>query len=238
MRKPRRPTLLGTLPPPLLHAWQSELTGTGVDARAHWWAMPHWVPRRNLTAAPRHKLLADTVRHIAGELDACFGGVEMWVQRRAASAAMHLHWDMDEERVRCAQKASPPAQHPPHHPPMPPYSLPLPTVSRLRRQLRTPVVSIVVYLGDAGGPTLVLAQVPHALLMRCTCACIYHRGCLRRCRARRATGRGARGASGRTLGRHAAATRRVGEAATCSYVWRLHPRGRCAASPATSCTAC
>ena len=102
--KPRRPTLLAPLPPRLLQAWQAELTGTGVDARAHWWAMPHWVPRRKLTgAAPScHELLADTVRHICGELDASFGGVEMWVQKRAASAAMHLHWDMDEERVRCA----------------------------------------------------------------------------------------------------------------------------------------
>lgn len=110
--KPGRPTLLAPLPPRLLYAWQAELTGTGVDARAHWWAMPHWVPRRKLTgAAPsHHELLADTVRHIAGELDASFGGVEMWVQKRAASAAMHLHWDMDEERVRCAtvQQASPP----------------------------------------------------------------------------------------------------------------------------------
>ena len=47
-------------------------------------------------------------------------------------------------------------------PPSPPSSLPLPAVPRLRRQLCTPLVSIVVYLGDAGGPTLVLAQVPHA----------------------------------------------------------------------------
>ena len=108
--KPRRPTLLAPLPPRLLQAWQAELTGTGVDARAHWWAMPHWVPRRKLTgAAPsHHELLADTVRHICGELDASFGGVEMWVQKRAASAAMHLHWDMDEERVRCAAASSAP----------------------------------------------------------------------------------------------------------------------------------
>jgi len=103
MRKPRRPTLLAPLPPRLLQAWQAELTGTGVDARAHWWAMPHWVPRGKLaggTAPSRHEMLADTVRHITGELDASIGGVEMWVQKRAASAAMHLHWDMDEERVR------------------------------------------------------------------------------------------------------------------------------------------
>jgi hypothetical protein len=45
-------------------------------------------------------MLADTVHHITGGLDANIGGVEMWVQKRAASAAMHLHWDMDEERVR------------------------------------------------------------------------------------------------------------------------------------------
>ena len=103
MRKPQRPTLLAPLPPRLLQAWQAELTGTGVDARAHWWAMPHWVPRGKLaggTAPSRHEILADTVRHITGELDAGIGGVEMWVQKRAASAAMHLHWDMDEERVR------------------------------------------------------------------------------------------------------------------------------------------
>ena len=103
MRKPQRPTLLAPLPPRLLQAWQAELTGTGVDARAHWWAMPHWVPRGKLaggTAPSRHEILADTVRHITGELDASIGGVEMWVQKRAASAAMHLHWDMDEERVR------------------------------------------------------------------------------------------------------------------------------------------
>ena len=117
--KPRRPTLLAPLPPRLLYAWQAELTGTGVDARAHWWAMPHWVPRRKLTgAAPsHHELLADTVRHIAGELDASFGGVEMWVQKRAASAAMHLHWDMDEERVRCANcTAGLTTAHPSRHP--------------------------------------------------------------------------------------------------------------------------
>jgi hypothetical protein len=47
----------------------------------------------------------------------------------------------------------------------PPYSLPPPTISRLRQQLRTPLVSIVVYLGDSGGPTLVLAQVRCTLLM-------------------------------------------------------------------------
>ena len=46
------------------------------------------------------EMLADTVHHITGGLDANIGGVEMWVQKRAASAAMHLHWDMDEERVR------------------------------------------------------------------------------------------------------------------------------------------
>jgi len=103
MRKARRPTLLSPLPPRLLQAWQAELTGTGVDARAHWWAMPHWVPRGKLagSAAPsHHEMLADTVHHITGGLDANIGGVEMWVQKRAASAAMHLHWDMDEERVR------------------------------------------------------------------------------------------------------------------------------------------
>ena len=116
--KPRRPTLLAPLPPRLLQAWQAELTGTGVDARAHWWAMPHWVPRRKLTGAAlsHHELLADTVRHIAGELDASFGGVEMWVQKRAASAAMHLHWDMDEERVRCAAAATLSSAYPPRHP--------------------------------------------------------------------------------------------------------------------------
>ena len=225
--KPRRPTLLAPLPPRLLHAWQAELTGTGVDARAHWWAMPHWVPRKKLLAgaAPlHHELLADTVRHcsmFSGELDASFGGVEMWVQKRAASAAMHLHWDMDEERVRCAtaglthQQASPTT----YSLPPPTYSPPPPTVSRLRRQLCTPLVSIVVYLGDAGGPTLVLAQVraAHAL---CSCAaCALHVRCMRnaravctlrlpprRCQAHRATDRAARGAFGRTQGRRAAAT--------------------------------
>ena len=57
---------------------------------------------------------------------------------------------------------SPPRHRPPFRPP---YSLPPPTVSRLRQQLRTPLVSIVVYLGDSGGPTLVLAQVCCTLLM-------------------------------------------------------------------------
>ena len=126
---------LAALPPALLHAWQAELMGTGVDARAHWWAMPHWVPRAQLATdatQQHHTLLADTVRHIMGELDARFCGLEMWIQRRKASAAMHLHWDMDEERVR------------------------------LRRQLRTPILTVVVYLSDAGGPTVVLRQVPRA----------------------------------------------------------------------------
>ena len=105
----------------------------GVDARAHWWAMPHWVPRVQLDGTEqRHPLLADTVRHVMGEIDTRFGGVEMWIQRRAASAQMHLHWDMDEERVR------------------------------LRHQLRTPSVTVVIYLTDAGGPTLVLRQTPHS----------------------------------------------------------------------------
>ena len=45
-------------------------------------------------------------------------------------AQMHLHWDMDEERVR------------------------------LRHQLRTPSVTVVIYLTDAGGPTLVLLPPP------------------------------------------------------------------------------
>ena len=66
---------------------------------------------------------------------------------------------------------SPPRHRPPFRPP---YSLPPPTVSRLRQQLRTPLVSIVVYLGDSGGPTLVLAQVR---CTDCSCRCMMHVAC-------------------------------------------------------------
>lgn len=140
MVAPRRsgdasPQLLTPLPTTLLAAWQAELEGSGVDARAHWWTLPHWLPHSLLTAvdAP-HPLLAETVGHIMGTgFGSEFCGVEMWIQRRGADSAMHLHWDMDEERVRLEPG-----------------------------QLRTPAMSVVVYLSDAGGPTLVLRQQPRA----------------------------------------------------------------------------
>ena len=112
---------------------------------------------------------------------------------------------------------SPPRHRPPFRPP---YSLPPPTVSRLRQQLRTPLVSIVVYLGDSGGPTLVLAQVRCTdcscrwmMHVACACALCVHTLHLppRRCQAHRATGRAARGAFGRTQGRRAAAHWAMGE---------------------------
>tara|TARA_B110001452_G_scaffold162334_1_gene135119 strand:+ start:1497 stop:2450 length:954 start_codon:yes stop_codon:yes gene_type:complete len=137
------PQLLTPLPATMLAAWQAELEGTGVDARAHWWALPHWLPHSLLVAADTpHALLAETVKHIMGTSLGDFGGVEMWIQRRGANSAMHLHWDMDEERVR------------------------------LQHQLRTPAVSVVVYLSDEGGPTLVLRQqlrAPREGPRRCWC---------------------------------------------------------------------
>lgn len=127
------------LPAPLLSSWRAELEqADSPDARAHWWRDSHWVPRGKVPGT----LLAATVAWAQQQLHAslpawraqlatrCCDGIEFWTQRRPLGASMHLHWDCDQERAR------------------------------LRSKLAMPFLSVVIYLDDAGGPTLVLEQRP------------------------------------------------------------------------------
>ena len=70
--------------------------------------------------------VADTLAHVPDADPQAVAGVELWAQRRSVSSPMHLHWDCDEEHCR------------------------------LTRELRCPSRTCVVYISDAGGPTLLL----------------------------------------------------------------------------------
>ena len=123
--------------PEALRAWQAEVAqASGVDARAHWWTEPHWVPWTALDRADT--LLAQTVHACRRQLEnVCMWpreveGIEFWTQRRSLNSDLHLHWDCDQER------------------------------GRLSGELRCPALSLVVYLYSQGGPTLVIEQRPSA----------------------------------------------------------------------------
>ena len=60
----------------------------------------------------------------------CATGVEFWAQHRSLAAPMHLHWDCDEK------------------------------LGRLTGLLVCPLLSVIVYVGDEGGPTLLIARSP------------------------------------------------------------------------------
>ncbi|EOD13862.1 hypothetical protein EMIHUDRAFT_103706 [Emiliania huxleyi CCMP1516] len=128
------------LPCQLLRAWLTELQGSdSPDARAHWWRESHWLPRGEVPGA----LLRATVAHVDAALPAAVAaaagrcsGLEFWTQRRPTGSSMQLHWDCDEEH---AQRHG---------------------------ELRSPLLSVVLYLDDHGGPTLVLDQRPPEALGR------------------------------------------------------------------------
>ena len=127
------------LPAPLLAAWRSELASAdSQDERAHWWAQPHWIELPStVSGSHEHGLIGATLRHVLTQ----FGtddklqlteavGCEFWTQRRAIDSSLHLHWDVDEE------------------------------LGRLQHELACPLASVILYLGDIGGPTLILDQAP------------------------------------------------------------------------------
>lgn len=60
----------------------------------------------------------------------CATGVEFWAQHRSLDAPMHLHWDCDEK------------------------------LGRMTGLLVCPLLSLIVYVGDEGGPTLLIARSP------------------------------------------------------------------------------
>ena len=60
----------------------------------------------------------------------CATGVEFWAQRRSLAAPMHLHWDCDEK------------------------------LGGMTGLLVCPLLSVILYVGDEGGPTLMIARSP------------------------------------------------------------------------------
>ena len=120
---PAAPTVATTLASSsLLDAWREQLTLHSASSE------PVWVqsPRRGT-------LVGETLALLDERLIYAIAGVELWAQRRPASSAMHLHFDVDEEHARHTSADEP---------------------------LRCPATSVILYISDAGGPTLLLEQRP------------------------------------------------------------------------------
>jgi hypothetical protein len=121
---------LQPITPRLLETWHQVLNTNEAEA----WRDPHWLPlmAEHTATSTAARLLMSTVYHLkkslqgVGRWSSDIAGVEFWTQRRAQSASLHLHWDIDEEHGRWEKK------------------------------MRCPVLSVIVYTGNVGGPTLVL----------------------------------------------------------------------------------
>ena len=123
------------LDPALLAGWQAELASAAEpESRARQWPTPSWHP---LEAVSSDSLLGGTIEQVlrlsgalGGEVRARAVGAEFWTQRVSPHKPCKLHWDADELLGQSAGR------------------------------LETPLMSSIVYVGDEGGPTVMVGRGP------------------------------------------------------------------------------
>ena len=119
----------------LLEGWRRELRQAADPAvRSHKWAAPHWIP---IEEVQDETLLDRTIRHVlrlSHAVDAGIaeqvGGAEFWTQRVSVHKPCKLHWDCDE------------------------------MLGQTDGVLECPLMSAILYIGDEGGPTLMVGRSP------------------------------------------------------------------------------